>query len=139
MNKINTAWIIDDDKILTFILQKIMSSVNFSTNIEVFQNGEDAIQHLYSISQNSEALPDVILLDLNMPIMDGWQFLDEYKKIKLNKKIPIHIVSSSIDPHDHNKAKDYTVVTDFYTKPIGKKQLELIIESYNKPSILIQE
>lgn len=130
--KINNAWIIDDDKILSYVLQRIMGSLNFSEKIEVFENGQEAINQLADIKLNPDSLPDVILLDLNMPVMDGWQFLDEFEKIHLDKKITLYIVSSSIDARDHKKAKSYKTVSDFLIKPIGKKQIEQMIESYNK-------
>ncbi|GAB3513987.1 response regulator [Emticicia fontis] len=130
MRKINNAWIIDDDKILTYVLQRIMGSVYSFENIEIFQNGKEAINHLTTLKKNPESLPDLILLDLNMPVMDGWQFLDEFEKIPLEKKVKLYIVSSSIDIQDHNKAKNYKTVSDFLIKPIGKKQIEQMIESY---------
>lgn len=132
MRKINNAWIIDDDKILTYVLQRIMGSVDSIENIEIFQNGKEAINELLIVKKNPESLPDIILLDLNMPIMDGWQFLDEFEKIKLDKKITLYIVSSSIDVQDHNKAKSYKTVSDFLIKPIGKKQIEQMVESYQQ-------
>jgi CheY-like chemotaxis protein len=132
MRKINNAWIIDDDKILTYVLQRIMGSVDSIENIEIFQNGKEAINQLSIIKKNPESLPDIILLDLNMPIMDGWQFLDEFEKINIDKKITLYIVSSSIDVQDHNKAKSYKAVADFLIKPIGKKQIEQMVESYQK-------
>ena len=132
MKKINNAWIIDDDKILSYILQRIMGSTHFCENIEIFQNGKEAINQLAVVKKDAEALPDIILLDLNMPVMDGWQFLDEFEKIKLDKKITLYIVSSSIDIQDHNKAKKYKTVSDFLIKPIGKKQIEQMMESYNQ-------
>ncbi|PLB17916.1 MAG: Two-component response regulator [Flavobacteriaceae bacterium FS1-H7996/R] len=76
-----------------------------------------------------EALPDVILLDLNMPVMDGWEFLEEFisLKPKLEKKIPIYIVSSSNDPADIMKAKSISEVTDFIIKPVTEaKFVEMI-------------
>ncbi|RYU96140.1 response regulator [Emticicia agri] len=130
MNKINTAWIIDDDKILTYVLQRIMGTVDSFANIEIFPNGKEAINQLAVARKNPESLPDIILLDLNMPVMDGWQFLDEFEKINLDKKISLYIVSSSIDTHDHNKAKKYKTVADFLIKPIGKKQIEQMVESH---------
>ena len=132
MRKINNAWIIDDDKILTYVLQRIMGSVDSFENIEIFQNGKEAINQLCAFKKDRDSLPDIILLDLNMPIMDGWQFLDEFEKIEVDKKIILYIVSSSIDIQDHNKAKNYKTVADFLIKPIGKKQIEQMIESYQQ-------
>ena len=132
MRKINNAWIIDDDKILTYVLQRIMGSVDSFENIEIFQNGKEAINQLSAVKKDPDSLPDIILLDLNMPIMDGWQFLDEFEKLEVDKKITLYIVSSSIDAHDHKKAKNYKTVADFLIKPIGKKQIEQMIETYQQ-------
>ncbi|MFY7653149.1 MAG: response regulator [Chitinophagaceae bacterium] len=130
MKKIGTACIIDDDKIFTFGVKKLLSISDFCSNILVFQNGEEAIKHLRLILSSPDVLPDVILLDLNMPVMDGWQFLDEFIKIKPAKKIKIYIVSSSIDQQDFDKAAQYEAVSKFITKPLSKKQIEEIIADF---------
>lgn len=69
---------------------------------------------------NSELLPDVIFLDINMPIMNGWQFLDEFKKMQnsIDKNITIYLVSSSFDDRDISRSKDYAEVTDYIIKPV---------------------
>ncbi len=94
----------------------------------VFNNGKDALDSLSPLVVSGENVPDVILLDLNMPIMDGWQFLDEFIKIKTNKKILIYIVSSSIDPADTEKAKKYESVSNFIVKPITVDNLKNILQ-----------
>ncbi|UTA70129.1 response regulator [Emticicia sp. 21SJ11W-3] len=128
--KINNVWIIDDDKILTYVLKRMLASINVFENIEIFQNGKEAFNQLTKALTERELLPDIILLDLNMPVMDGWQFLDEFERLDLNKKITLYIVSSSIDTQDHEKAANYTVVSDFLVKPIGKKQIEQLVTDY---------
>ncbi|WP_259016467.1 response regulator [Emticicia fluvialis] len=128
--KINNVWIIDDDKILTYVLKRMLASINVFENIEIFQNGKEAFNQLTKALTERELLPDIILLDLNMPVMDGWQFLDEFERLDFNKKITLYIVSSSIDTQDHEKAANYTVVSDFLVKPIGKKQIEQLVADY---------
>ncbi|PLK43870.1 response regulator [Emticicia sp. TH156] len=128
--KINNVWIIDDDKILTYVLKRMLASINVFENIEIFQNGKEAFNQLTKVLTERELLPDIILLDLNMPVMDGWQFLDEFERLDLDKKITLYIVSSSIDTQDHEKAANYTVVSDFLVKPIGKKQIEQLVADY---------
>ncbi|MEQ8534886.1 MAG: response regulator, partial [Imperialibacter sp.] len=78
---------------------------------------------------SSDELPDVILLDINMPVMDGWQFLDEFVKIKplIKKKITIYMVSSSIDEADLERAKTYEEVSDFIVKPVKAEDLEKML------------
>lgn len=129
--KLKKACIIDDDRIYVFGLRKIMEINNFSDEIVVFPNGQEALNYLKSLLDKSELLPDVILLDLNMPVMDGWQFLDEFIKIKndLPRKITIYIMSSSIYKDDLERAKSYTEVTDYFVKPVKIKDLEQIIKN----------
>ncbi len=78
---------------------------------------------LYCEVPSESAIPDVILLDINMPILDGWQFLDGIITIKVIKKITIFIVTSSIDPRDKEKAKSYSNVKNFVVKPITQDKL----------------
>jgi CheY-like chemotaxis protein len=77
-----------------------------------------------------DKLPEIIFLDLNMPVMDGWEFLGEFVKIKNNfdKKISLYVVSSSIDPRDLERAKSFNLVTDYLIKPIELKKFEKIFD-----------
>ena len=121
--ELDIACIVDDDLIFTRVLSKLMSAVNFAKTILTFPNGSDALKYLQSVLDNPGQLPSVILLDLNMPVLDGWQFLDEFAKCKPGRKITIYIVSSSIDKADHEKALSYEAVSRFYIKPVGKNDL----------------
>ncbi|TCC88045.1 response regulator [Pedobacter frigiditerrae] len=123
MEQLDTAYVIDDDKIFTYALSRQMKLVNFSRSVMVFHNGLEALKHLTPAMASPEELPSLILLDLNMPVLDGWQFLDEFTKLRPNKKIRIYIVSSSIDPADHERALRYESVSNFYIKPISKTNL----------------
>jgi CheY-like chemotaxis protein len=77
-----------------------------------------------------DSLPDLILLDLNMPIMDGWQFLEEFSRSQPAKKIALYVVSSSIDPVEHRRAASYHVVSNFFIKPLMREDLEKIAEDF---------
>jgi CheY-like chemotaxis protein len=128
MKKVDIACIIDDDPIFVFGTKKIMKLANFCNSFMVFHNGEEAINHLKPIIEsNSAPMPDVILLDLNMPIMDGWEFLEEFIKIPCEKKVTIYIVTSSIDPHDLERAKDYDKISNYLIKPISAEKLQQIL------------
>lgn len=127
MKQIDIACIIDDDKIFTYVLSRQMKLINFSASIMIFHNGLDALKYLKPVLESPEALPSVILLDLNMPILDGWQFLDEFTKLKPQKKITVYIVSSSIDAADHQKALQYEAVSNFFIKPITEADLLKIL------------
>ncbi len=130
MSKLKIACIIDDDPIFIFGLKKVMNSVDFAEEVLVYKNGEDALENLIAIKEDKEALPEVILLDLNMPIMDGWQFLDEFTQVKVDKKITVYIVSSSIDPLDYEKTKKYSHIENYIIKPVQTDDLKTILKSF---------
>jgi CheY-like chemotaxis protein len=131
MKKVKTLGIVDDDKIYTFLVKRTIEQTNLVDLIKVFGNGLDAIDFLKKNADNPDSLPEIILLDLSMPVMDGWEFIEEYMLLspKLGRMITIYIVSSSISPHDIAKAKSISSVTDFIIKPISKENL---IEIFKK-------
>ncbi|TPD69705.1 response regulator [Flavobacterium microcysteis] len=121
MKKFNDVFVVDDDKVYHFILKNLLKKNNIEVNSRFFENGHDAIEGLKENSKNGTTLPDLILLDINMPVMDGWQFLEEFRKIKgtLNKETVIYMVSSSNSPFDLNKAKDFpNEIQDYFLKPV---------------------
>ncbi|MGY0393240.1 response regulator [Bizionia sp. KMM 8389] len=128
MKKIDVTCIIDDDPIFIFGAKRMMELSNFCNSFMIFKNGEEAINSLKPIMLAGENLPDIILLDINMPIMDGWQFLDEFIKIESHKEVTIYIVSSSIDPMDMNRVKRYDNVSNYIIKPISLDTLKEILE-----------
>lgn len=129
MKTIKNLTLIDDDDIFVFLTKKAVESTNLVELIKVFGNGLDAINFLKENCDNVDSLPEIILLDLSMPIMDGWQFLDQFTKLipKIDKKITIYICSSSISPSDVLLAKKNNAVSDYIIKPVTKEKLiELI-------------
>ena len=125
MTTLKTLTIVDDDDISVFLTTKIIEQTNLVDLIKGFGNGLDAINFLKENKNNVDALPDIILLDLSMPIMNGWQFLEEYNKLNptIGKKITIYICSSSISPDDITRAKTISEVSDYIIKPITKDKL----------------
>lgn len=125
MTTLKTLTLVDDDDIFVFLTTKIIEQTNLIDLIKVFGNGLDAINFLKENKNNVDALPDIILLDLSMPIMNGWQFLEEYNKLNptIGKKITIYICSSSISPDDITRAKTISEVSDYIIKPITKDKL----------------
>jgi len=123
--------LIEDDHAFVYLAKIIMHGVDDSVEITTFPDGAPAFDFFQNNKSSAEILPDLILLDLNMPKMDGWQFLDAYEKItgEMRKTIPIYILSSSISEKDILKAKANLLVTDFLTKPLEKDKFAEILGS----------
>lgn len=134
MKKLESACIIDDDDILIFGMKILMKEVGFCENILVYSNGLEAIEGMLDIINRGESLPSVIFLDLNMPILDGWGFLEDFLKIPNNNRdyVTIYIMSSSIDPRDEERSNAYQgVVSNYILKPIKPSHLERILQEKN--------
>lgn len=130
MKKIQNLYLVDDDDIYVFLTRKIIEETQLTEHIEVFNNGQDALEYLKNL-QDESMLPEIILLDLFMPVMDGWEFLEEFAmlKPKLNRKITIYVTSSSISPNDMQRAKNISDVTDYVIKPINKERFVELIKN----------
>lgn len=120
------TYIIDDDKISVKLMSLLISKNEFSEEINAFFNAQSALDELKKNCSNIENLPDAILLDLNMPIMDGWQFLDEFIHLPMVKDISVFIVTSSIDPVDIEMSKKYNMLKGYIMKPITAEKLKFM-------------
>lgn len=132
MNRALSIFIIDDDPITTFGLKKILTR-DICCTLQNFANGERAIAEIKQIMFAGGDLPDCIFLDINMPVMDGWEFLEEYLKISSPKNTLINILTSSIDPADSDKFQQFKAKTHhvmrYMSKPVLKiAQEDLVIE-----------
>ncbi len=131
MKAIDTLYLVDDDDTYQFIVERTLASFDLVKSIKIFSNGKLAIDFLEAAIDNPDQVPDIILLDLTMPVMDGWQFLENYLLLKprIGKKITIYVVSSSIDPTDMERAKAISEVTDYIVKPLSKEKLISLLGS----------
>jgi CheY-like chemotaxis protein len=122
-------WVIDDDAIYQRIINKLIQKSGVFSALSSFTNGKEAIVALNNSLENNDSIPDIILLDINMPVMDGWEFMEEIKRIKskISKKIIIYIVSSSIAIEDKNKSKTFTDIIGYIPKPISVADLLSIV------------
>jgi CheY-like chemotaxis protein len=120
--------LIDEDEIDNIINQKIIESNNFSERVMVFQTGTDALDFLRVNAKIAENLPDLIFLDINMPIMDGFQFLEEFEKLEspILDKSKIIMLSSSISPRDIDRAASNRFVKKYLNKPLNSRYLQAI-------------
>ena len=124
--------LIDDDEINNFISIKLIKKALSNAEISSCLNGKVAIEELIEMQKISpEKLPDFILLDINMPIMNGWEFLDEYKRLNIDTtgKSKIFIISSSVFSNDISRAKSYPLVKNFISKPLSVEKIREMLES----------
>ncbi len=125
----STVALVDDDSIFQFTATRMIESAHLADNILHFINGAEALRYLDENSSQPDKLPDYLFLDINMPLVDGWMFLDDLAKIKsnLSKEFPIYMVSSSIDPRDINRSKDYHEIKDFVIKPVSLERFTKLL------------
>jgi CheY-like chemotaxis protein len=133
VKKLPIIGIIDDDKIYHFILTSIINKNNLAESILSFLDGEKAIQYLRDNKTHNEKIPDVLFLDVNMPIMDGWMFIEEYARIKMNitKKILVFMLSSSANPTDIERADKISEISNYIIKPQNLEEVKMIFENYD--------
>ncbi len=122
MSNYKTCLLIDDNYIDNFVTRRILEGGNFAEKVIVSQSAADAIDSLRSGSVK----PDVIFLDIRMPVMGGFEFLQEYDKLQIEgkKAIKIFMLSSSLDPTDLKKSSNNKYITQFVHKPITQKILD---------------
>ncbi|MFT6795331.1 MAG: CheY-like chemotaxis protein [Maribacter sp.] len=127
MRKINFISIVDDDPIMVFGIKKMLNSTVECEVVESYNNGKLALENIKQSITKNKPLPEIIFLDINMPIMDGWQFLTEFITLPIKTKVKVNIVTSSIDPYDLTqweffKNRTHHIIT-FNNKPIKKQKM----------------
>lgn len=128
MPKFRNVLLVDDNEIDNFINERIILSSKFSENVVVKNSADSALKYLKEISGSDEKLPQFIFLDLNMPVKDGFGFLEDFEKLdeKIKKTAKVIVLSSSISPDDINKASTNPFVFKYINKPLSDKYLEAI-------------
>lgn len=122
----NIVCVIDDDRIYRFTIERYLKMHKLSDQVIEFSEAEDALNFLEANVKNKSVLPDIIFLDVNMPIIDGWKFMSKYQgfSAKLIKPVQIYMFSSSIDSRDKDRARDFPEILDFIVKPISEQKIK---------------
>lgn len=128
MSLIKTIHVIDDDEIYSFTIDRVLTRAQIADKVVFFTDGKAAINFLTENTNNPDQLPEMILLDINMPVMNGWGFLEAYAALlpQIKKKITLYVVSSSISAEDFALVKKNKVVTDYLVKPLTLDKLSEI-------------
>lgn len=129
---LKTILLVDDDEATNFIHNMVIKQLNCTESTVVKENGAEALEYLTSSKDGKYPQPDLILLDINMPRMDGWEFLEEYKKLDDDQlaKTVIVMLTTSLNPDDKDKANVIPVITGFMSKPLTTEMLEEILDKY---------
>lgn len=130
MNTNVLTFLVDDDAAYLYGTRKLLEYHKLCDTVLTFGNGRQVADFMKEHLYDKERTPDYILLDLEMPVMDGWQFLEEFLQMKplLEKEVKVYIVSSSIDDRDKDKAKSISVITDYLVKPLNSAGLREIFK-----------
>ncbi len=129
ISRINTVLLIDDDETINYLHNRLLEKNSFTEKVTISINGMEGLDMFKQLDHQLGADEmAIVFLDLNMPVMNGWEFLDNLSKLKDAIKInyKIYILSSTINPDDKKKAKENALVTGFLTKPLTKEHLELL-------------
>ncbi len=129
MSKLNTILLVDDNEMTNFMHRVIIEKIGCADKISIVENGEEALTYL---TNPQNATPELIFLDINMPVMNGWEFLEEYQDLDDSKKakIVLFMLTTSMNPSDKQKAKNNGEVRGYINKPLSSSKIKTIIEQY---------
>ena len=128
---INRFIIIDDDPLSNMICKLTLDVALGKPDIEVFTSAEQGLEYISSLSDNASGEPTILLLDINMPVMSGWEFLSRFDDLSeiIKRNIKIYILSSSVDPRDRQRSYSNTNVKDHFVKPLTIDVILVIVQA----------
>ncbi|MBC7616509.1 MAG: response regulator [Pedobacter sp.] len=121
--------VVDDDDINLFIIKKIVEKTGFDIDMVARSNGQQAIDYINEAIVQNNPLPKMILIDINMPVMNGWEFIEAYEALAIEHKVDMYILSSSVYENDIEKTKSYKAVKGFISKPLSMERLTELVNA----------
>ena len=137
MEKVNNILLVEDDSITNFINDRLLKNMNVATDIALASNGKEAICYLQKKLETENSFPELILLDLNMPVMDGFEFLSQFKSLpeQKRKESLIIVLTTSTHNKDLQKLKESEHIA-FLNKPLTKEKVLSIFDKYFPEKLL---
>jgi Response regulator containing a CheY-like receiver domain and a GGDEF domain len=123
--RLSCILLVDDDEPTNYLNKMVVDELNIARHVQVVTNGQEALDYLTGAGPR----PDLILLNINMPLMDGWEFVDQYKRLGASQKAnALVMLTTSLNPNDEKSALAHTEISGFLNKPLHKENLEQIID-----------
>ena len=131
-NKLNTVLVIDDDEPTNFLNQMIIEESGCAEHVMALQSGQEALEYLTREKESWLKGPDLIFLDINMPAMNGWEFLEKYRQLTKEQqaKVMVVMLTTSLFPEDKLKAQEIPEVSGFENKPLTAEKLDRIVKKF---------
>lgn len=124
MKKFNEVILVEDDMIQVFLTSKFIDRTEIVNKVTTFENGKTAYEAMKLRSDNGEPFPDIIFLDLNMPIWDGWDFYEAFIQLHASKGVTTYKLTSSLSENDYQKAKELGLGERYISKPLSFQKLK---------------
>ena len=133
--KLKCILVIDDDEPTNFFTRMILEEMDCAEHIHTMQSGQEALEYLGKSESNGNdenlyPSPDLIFLDINMPAMNGWEFLEEYRKIAVKHRIIMVMLTTSLFPEDRSRAETMPEISGFENKPITEEKVKAVVAKY---------
>lgn len=131
MSKLSSILLVEDDHITNFLNERLLRKLDLAEDIKVALNGKEALKQIQEQVISHSGFPELILLDINMPVMDGFEFLQRFKELPYDKKeeVTIVVLTTSNNPNDLNKLNELGN-SNFVNKPLTEEKLNVIIKKY---------
>ncbi len=130
--KLNCILLVEDDDTTNFYNQFLIENLDLAEHVAVTSNGQEALEYLKLAGNGEATTPDLILLDINMPVMNGFEFIEEYENLPNDwkSKILVVMLTTSLHPNDVARAQEHPSIREYFFKPLLKDKLGALVEKY---------
>ena len=131
MSKLKLVLLIDDDEINNFLNKRLLEKYGIAEQVAIVTNGEEGLEFIAQRCRSGAGCPELILLDISMPVMDGFEFLKQYQRLNFKNKDKVNLIvlTTSSNPNDMERIANFNV-TDYLTKPLNEGKVEYLLERF---------